>query len=209
MFEIVRSNFETDISDDYVALGYISVNDNTHSSLIIQYQKTIFEFHYTGKEILFSPLSIDFFHKITKTIHQDEVPAFLAMCNQIKKYANPKYGYFYSGDYYDKLGNHFSQSKLNERMTCVGFCLNVLKGFLESDYLQYTDWKLPKNNPYLIKFCENHGFNPNDIVDFHRRIYPIELITSAFFKNLPIRKKSIDEKVKIVNEQIIAKGQFN
>ena len=80
-----------------------------------------------------------YFHKTTLTIHPDEVPAFIVYCQQIKQKAKPIYGFFYSGEFYDKEGNYLMNKDLGERMTCVGFCLNVLKGFLEEDYIDYME----------------------------------------------------------------------
>jgi len=80
-----------------------------------------------------------YFHKTTLTIHPDEVPAFIVYCQQIKQKAKPIYGFFYSGEFYDKEGNYLMNKDLGERMTCVGFCLNVLKGFLEEDHIDYME----------------------------------------------------------------------
>jgi hypothetical protein len=199
MFEIVRSKKESDRVSDYVALGNL-LDDKTnsyHSAFVIQYNNELYEFHYTGSDIELISLRRDYFHKITDTININEVPAFLAQCTNIQKNANPKYGYFYSGESYDINGNHSSNSNLGEVMTCVGFCLNVLKGFHEEeDYIEYSDWNSDSHEEpnYLKNYCDWHGLDPEKIQSSHRRITPRELLISGFFKELPIRKFDIDKK---------------
>ncbi len=208
MFEIIRSKVEQDINRDFVALGFLIYGDNndTHSAFVIQHKGVLSEFHFTGK-IESSELKHDYYHKITYSIHPDEVPAFIASCQQIKKKANPIYGYFYSGESYDSDGNHFGNKDLGQRMTCVGFCLNVLKGFLEDDYLQYTDWNEESHKclGYLEWYCEKHKVDISMVKTSHRRIAPIELLTSGFFNNFPIRKIHIDGKLEDVTSIIQAK----
>jgi hypothetical protein len=208
MFEIVQSKVESDITRDFVALGFLI--EGPHSAFVIQYESTLYEFHYTGREIDFSTIWNDYYHKITDSVHQDEVAAFIAWCQQIQKRANPIYGYFYSGENYDKDGNHFGNRDLGERMTCVGFCLNVLKGFLEDDYLEYSDWdeSTHADLEYLEKYCKKHNIDITKVKASHRRIAPIEFFTSGFFINLPIRKVQIDGKIKEVSEVIERKEQY-
>lgn len=211
MFEIIKSKFESVTKENFVALGYlITEHDNTHSAFVIQYRDSLYEFHFTGLEISFSPILNDYYHKITYHIHPDEVPAFIAMCQQIQKKANPTYGYFYSGENYDKDGNHFGYNDFGERMTCVGFCLNVLKGFIDEDYLVYSDWDESTHTDlgYLEKYCEKYKIDISKIKTSHRRIAPIELITSGFFIELPIRKIQIDNKIEDVKAIIHTKEKF-
>lgn len=210
MFEIVQSQLESDINRDFVALGYLLIEDvGSHSAFIIQYQGTLYEFHYEGSMIDFSEIWNDYFHKVTYSVHPEEVPAFMAMCEQIQKKANPRYGYFYSGESYDRNGDHFGSKDLGERMTCVGFCLNVLKGFFEEDYLEYTDWDEDTHDDvgYLESYCERHNLDITKVKASHRRITPIEFISSGFFANLPIRKIQIESKVQEVEETIESKVQ--
>jgi len=47
-----------------------------------------------------------YFHKMTLTIHPDEVLAFIVYCQQIKQKARQIYGFFYSGEFYDKVRNN-------------------------------------------------------------------------------------------------------
>lgn len=205
MFERVYSRTESDIDTDFVAIGYLPLaNRITHSAFVIQYEGILYEFHYEGSAIDFSEIWNNYFHKITASVHPEEVPAFMAMCEQIKKKANPKYGYFYSGENYDRSGNHFGMRDLGERMTCVGFCLNVLKGFFDEDYIEYADWKedTHKQTGYLEKYCIRHNIDISKVKASHRRITPLEFLTSGFFIDFPIRKIQIDGKIDEVAEII-------
>lgn len=204
MFEIVRTLKESDRNNDFVALGFYDNQGINHATIIIKYNSLLYQFHFAGKEIDFSYVCYDFFHKITDTINANLTPAFFAYCRHIKKKANPKYGYFYSGEFYDKDGTHFADKPIGERMTCVGFCLNVLKGFLEEDYIYYQDWDENSHTEldYLINYAQRHNLKIEDISESHRRITPLELITSGFFINTPIKKSNIDSKIESVREYI-------
>lgn len=209
MFEIIRTLEESVLSSDYVAIGnLLKKKVSTHSAFIIQRNGVLFEFHYTGQWIEFKPLYNDYYHKVTETIHKDEVPAFIAQCVNITKKANPEYGFFYSGETYDQDGNHLSSSDLGERMTCAGFCLNVLKGFLEDEYLEYSDWdSTTHDNPgYLEYYCKKHNLDLDKVKAAHRRITPRECLISCFFETLPIRKADIDSKQEYVTSHFL--GRF-
>lgn len=217
MFEIIKTTSERDIKDEFVAIGaYASdlriprLQKGTayHSVLIIKYKDELLQFHYTGNPsqgiLLDDNIDSNCFHKITDTIDLKLIPSFIMMCKRIFKNANPKYGYFYSGEYYDVNGNHFSDKAIGERMTCSGFCLNVLKGFLEEDYIVYTDWDSSSHQleNYLQEFCSRQGLNIDEIETSHRRISPLELLSSGYFSNIPINKKEIDSKVGSVEDYL-------
>lgn len=189
-----------DTGQDFVGIGVLNEGDiASHSGLIIKYRSTVYEFHYTGrgKEILLTELNYDFYHKILNIVPSFEIPAFLKMAQNIHKFANPKYGCFYSGEFYDADGNHFSNIT-GQFMTCVGFCLNVLKGFLLEDYLKYDDWDNTTadgflNQPdYFSFFIQRYGLEPEEFSTSLRRITPLEILTSAFLNDLPITKSNID-----------------
>jgi hypothetical protein len=217
MFEIINTTSEEDVKDEYVAIGtYVSdlripqLQSGTayHSLLIIKYKGEIWQFHYTGDStygIIFDQeIDTKCFHKITNTIDVKLIPSFIMMCKRILKNANPKYGYFYSGEFYDLNGQHFSESKIGERMTCSGFCINVLKGFLEEDYLVYTDWNSTSHETenYLKDFCNLRGLDIFEIEGSHRRISPLELLCSGYFTKLPITKEQINSKIGSTEEYL-------
>lgn len=199
MFDIINTLTEEDIKENFVAIGtYIDENKTPyHAVIVVKFDTVIEHIHYTGKEILFDNIYDETcFHKITDTIPTALIPSFIVMCNNVMKKANPSYGYFYSGEYYDQNGNHFSEKAIKERMTCSGFCLNLLKGYLEEDYLYYQEWEkssYPSEN-YLKNYAKRNGLEIDDISESHRRISPLEMLCSAYFKNLPIRKFQIDSK---------------
>jgi hypothetical protein len=209
MFEIRRTLEEQDIDENFVAIGnLISENPRTptHSALIIKYNNSLYEFHFTGRAIELKEVENDYFHKITQCIHRDEVAAFIALCKHVLSKASPTYGFFYSGEFYDSEGNFIGNNSLGERMTCVGFCLNVLKGFLEAEYLNYSDWSNASHNDgeaYLLWYCGHHGLNINDVRQSHRRISPLECLVSCFYSSLPISKRDIDAKTPMVWDYIL------
>jgi hypothetical protein len=210
MFEVVRSLDFSEKNVAYIALGYY-VNENCpHAGLIIKSGDYHFQFHYTSVKIEFSELELDFYHKITGTIDSSEVPAFIAHCNNIKKRANPTYGFFYSGDYFDAEGNHFGDINLGQRMTCVGFCMSTLKGFLENDYIVNSDWEFdPDFKPgYLEYFCSQNSIEIEKIKNSFKRITPGQFLTSGFFDETPIKKSQIDEKYIELKKELINRGVF-
>ncbi len=208
MFDIVRTLKESDKKTDFVALGNLLTGEtSSHSAFVINHEDKLYEFHYTGDKIEFIPIKRDYYHKITNTILPDEIPAFIALSKNIQKKSNPKYGFFYSGESYDVDGNHLSNKDLGEVMTCVGFCLNVLKGFLEEDYLQFKDWssKSHENPLYLDAYCKVNKLDKAKIKPLHRRINPREYLISGFFDNLPIKKSEIDGKKEDIENHIKAR----
>ena len=199
MFEVVRTLHEDDIKDDFVALAVqvTTQGDPWHSGFVISYNGEIYFYHFEVPGIKFETLTLeDCFHKITDVIDERLIPSFIVMCKRVLKTANPEYGYFYSGEYYDEYGNHFSKSKMDQIMTCTGFCLNILKGFKGVDYVKYKDWQTPDYPypEYVNVYADINNLNVDDIIEFHRRVSPLEILCSAYFKDLPISKLQIDTK---------------
>lgn len=205
MFELVRTLYEDDRTSDFVAIACQEAHVHSHSLIIIQKDSKLYQFDFIS-EVSLKDIEDDCYHKVTNVIDSDLVPSFLTYCKVIAKRAKPKFGFFYSGEYYDSIGNYSSTSNVGETMTCVGFCLNVLKGFLnEQDYIKYQDWdesSYALTPDYLEDYVKEHNLKIEDISASHRRITPLELLTSAFFTKLPIRKKDIDSKIEYVRETI-------
>ena len=199
MFEVVNTLTETQKKENLVAIGsYLNDGIPEDSVIVIKFQEKLEHIFFNGNEIYYGRLLDDTcYHKITDTIDPKLIPSFIVMCRRIKKKANPLYGYFYSGEYYDKNGDHFSENSISQSMTCSGFCLNILKGFLEEEYLKYWEWNKPTDitENFLENFASKYNFEVEDIADSHRRISPLELLCSAFFKNLPISKDEIYTKI--------------
>lgn len=207
LLSIVQFGVDSGISSDYVALAYLHddapIDACPHAAFVVQYKGNVFEFHYDYR-IFYQKIKDKYFYKITDTIISEEVPAFIAYCLNIKANAKPEFGYFYSGESYDIEGNHKNETDAGERMTCVGFCLNVLKGFLEEDYISYADWGNESHNEpgYLEGYCEKYGLDISKVKSSHRRITPIEYLTSGLFYKLPISKSNIDGRKGDVEEYI-------
>lgn len=210
MFEVVRSLDFSEKNSAFVALGYFVVDDVPHAGLIIKYNDIYRQFHYTGSSVELEELNLDFIHKITETINISEVPAFIAHCNNIKKRANIRYGFFYSGDYFDSVGNHFGNSDLGQTMTCVGFCLSTLKGFLEDDYILSTDWDFDGDfKPgYLERFCNRYSIDLDKVKSSFKRITPGQFLASGFFHEIPIRKAQIEEKYFEIKPEMVRRAIF-
>lgn len=204
MFDITRSKFESDRTTDFVAIGNIldEKGYSCHAAFVIQYKDSLFEFHYTGKDVIYDNITNDYYHKITDTIPSFLVPSFIAFCLNVLKSASPQYGFFYSGEKYNKDGSHKSDSPLGETMTCVGFCLNVLKGFHDEDYIEYSEWvgESVQSKTYLERFCNTYNLDIKTIQFEHRRITPREVLVSCFFTELPIHKKEIETKMDEIDE---------
>ena len=198
MFDLVHTLSENDIENDFVALASLPNKERIliHSAFIIQYKKKKYVYHYTSVSIRWGEVTSNYFHQRTAKINSAEVPAFIAMCKETMKKANPKYGYFYGGEMYNEKGDHFSETVMEQTMTCVGFCLNILKGFLEDDYLMYTDWDSTSHEEkdYVENYAKDYGLKVSDIIDSHRRISPADFLASSYFKDTPIRKTQTDSK---------------
>lgn len=207
MFDIINTLTEKDIKENFVAIGSC-INEQgvaTHSVLVVKYQSELKHIHFTGREILFDTISDNTcFHKITETINEELIPSFIVMCNRVLKTANPRYGFFYSGEYYDLNGVHFADKEISETMTCSGFCLNILKGFLEEDYLLFNEWNTPSypTEDYLERFANHFDLDIKKISESHRRISPLELLCSGFFQTIPISKNEIDSKIDETSEYL-------
>lgn len=207
MFDIINTITEKDVKDNFVAIGtYIDVAKvASHSVLIISFNDEIKHVHYDSTRLLYDDIYDDrCFHKITDTINPALIPSFIVMCKQVISKANPRYGYFYSGEYYDENGVHFSDKEISETMTCTGFCINILKGFLEEDYINYKEWQTPSypTADYVSKYAKRYNLDINKISDSHRRISPLELLSSAYYSKLQIKKSEIDSKVDETEEYL-------
>jgi hypothetical protein len=112
------------------------------------------------------------------------------------------------------MGN-FSNSGLPEYSTCVGFCINVITGYLydHDKYFEVTDWdNIPDEHPSFRRYFEKAlQETPNLDIDLykshHRRIRPDEYIAAAYFdtSKIPIRKQTIDSIIGNVGSVISSK----
>ncbi|MFC3562153.1 hypothetical protein [Pedobacter jamesrossensis] len=198
---------------NFVAIS-VTVNDlgqAHHSALIIRYNGINYYYHFDKHDVHLKPFELKLadkvFHKRLEIIDERLIASFLNHCKIIAKTAKPQYGYFYGGSFYEN-GVYHTDKNLPQLMTCVGFCINVLTGFVEEkNYLEYSDWQVVTNkaekwfNDFVVELKKK--FPKVDVEELRkdfRRIKPSELISSAYFNKLPIRKVQTDS-VKVIVEE--------
>lgn len=208
---------DCDFSNDFVSIS-TKIDKNgicTHSGLIICFQEQIYYYQYTGKLVLLNEITTELskysslFIKKIEIIFEEDVVTFLAHCEKLQKIGiKPNYGFIFNDSYYDSNSKEsFLVNAKHDITTCVGFCIKVIRGFLfnHKEYIKIEDWgniditNLDPNlvnyiNHYLQKYADDNGINVQDLFDKGelKRITPSELLSSGFFKDLPIRKTSID-----------------
>lgn len=208
----VTKNFPT--SGNFVGIS-VTLNDEGqahHSGLIIAYNGINYYFHYDKKNVLLKQMDLNLadgvFHKKIEIIDERLIASFLNHCKIIEKTAAPKYGYFYGGSYYEN-GVYHSNQNTPQLMTCVGFCINVLTGFIEEKkYIEFSDWRVVTDkaekwfNDFVVELEKK--FPKLDVTELKkdfRRIKPSELLCSGYFNKIPIRKIQTDQ-VKPVIENL-------
>ncbi|NVK27057.1 MAG: hypothetical protein HWE14_03380 [Flavobacteriia bacterium] len=225
---ISLSNFDTE--KDFVAIS-CEVNKKGecfHSGLVICFNNELKYFHYTGIKVELITLDSSellqnhLLFKITEIIHKSEVSSFLGHCEVLlERGVKPKYGFVFDGSYYDPVNQeHFLQNAQHDFTTCVGFCIKVIRGHLynNDEYLSLKDWeeipleKLSQEVPGLVSHMENEiqryiqdsGTSRKELfASKHiKRILPIEILCSAFFLKLPIRKQQIQDQLPELQAEI-------
>lgn len=195
---------ETDLEDNMVGAAiFINPDKTQHAAIFLRYKGDSKLFHFTGKSVIIEDVSgmEDYYLKNLDFLPAILLPAFITQSELILEKAQPEFGYFYEGSIYDENGDFISPNDAPEYMTCVGFCLNVIKGFLsDQDFFQYEDWdekslvgKMEHVESFLSKVKESYPHIKLD--DFKanlRRILPIEYVAGAFSKDIPVRKDFTD-----------------
>lgn len=220
---------DCDFSSDFVSIS-AEIDENgicVHSGLIICFQEQIYYYHYTGKSVLLNDITSELskysslFIKKMEIIFEDDVVTFLGHCEKLQKVGvKPNYGFVFNDSYYDSnTKDSFLVNAKHDITTCVGFCIKVIRGFLfnNNEYIKIDDWgnidmtTLNPNlvnyiNHYLQKYADDNGIKVQELFDKGelKRITPSELLSSGFFKDLPIRKTSIDS-IKPEIEQFLIK----
>jgi hypothetical protein len=206
---LIQSDNEEELPVNFVAAA-VKINNQTgiayHAGIVIGLRGKYFIFHYTSITVVLGNIPNNgwYFHKGLDFISEEEVESFLVYCKIIKDEANPTYGYFYGGSCYNEDGRFFSSNELPEIMTCVGFCLNVILGFIESDeYLKHDEWDIytvEYPDEYFVSFIEQFeellldtDIDIEILKENLRRITPDEYLASAFIEGIPIAKKQIDK----------------
>lgn len=214
-----------DLEDNFVAIGSYINSDRfcEHSVLIICYNKELKQFHYTGKEVELKNIDErqEIYYKKLDIIHEDEVVAFLGFCEELIQIGvHPTYGFVFNNSFYNPSDkSNFLINAKHDITTCSGFCIKVIRGFLYNnpEYLFLQDWNYnsyltsPNNlRSYMNYILENYAkqnntslsqlFNLEEI----KRITPLELLISAYYNELPIRKVSIDFLINEIASRITA-----
>lgn len=190
-----------------------------HSGIVIFYKNDYRLFHYNAKSVSLVESNDPnwknkewYYHKTINSISEFEIEAFLGFCRDIKLNASPRYAYYYDGlSHFDTSGKFISATVKGEFMTCVGFCLNVINGFVEDGqgpYLDSTTWPVTEETEQdrFEDFIEdlrkqNIKFDNNVIKLGFKRISPSEFLSSAFLDKRPIEYndiKPINDKVEFV-----------
>lgn len=182
------------------AVGLNRHGEAVHAGIIINFNESLSLFHYNGQMVLFEDVPLAwYFHKDFLFVDDFLVESFLAHCQMANETAHPKYGFVFPYSFYrDKV--YFSEDNIPEYMTCVGFCLNVIQGFLlDEKFIDYEGWDIDsiKKEGWAIEFIEkfrinNPQFSEDDIKKYLKRVSPDEYLAASFFNKMPIEKSQID-----------------
>lgn len=220
---IARDTIQSDscsFTEDFaaVAVKLDSRGIATHAGIIIGYNSIVYLLHYTGIEVVVSSVPNKwYFHKKLDLIKGRLVPAFHAYCLKVAQKADPEYGFYYDGSLYDLNGDFFSRRGQGpQMMTCVGFCLSVILGFIEADeFFHCQDWEastLDDADGYIKEYRANFEKNfPEvdvaELINNVRRIKPAEYFCSGFLQTIPIRKADTDSILGIMEQALLEKGR--
>jgi len=176
--------------------------DAVHSGIVIFNGNECKLFHFTGRDVrLVESTDSDwrnrnwYYHKVIDRIDEEEIEAFLSFCRNISKKATPRYAFYYDGHAkYTPTGDYIYTSVKGQYMTCVGFCLNVLHGFIDDgQYLDPSTWPVTdeteqENYEDFLETLRKHDveFDNNVIKVGFKRISPSEFLSSAFLDMKPI-----------------------
>lgn len=214
-----------DRSENFVSIGMTVLSfaekiEGFHSALLICHDGVLSIMHFTSKEVIFDVLDDEneiekyFIKKIGYfETENSELVSFKIFCKKIAENSNLKYGFLFPGGFYDSgTGKFFSETNEPEVSTCVGFCINVLTGWIYDidKYFEFEDWDLlPISNPTFIKhFQDAQTLKPDlkeeDYQKHHRRISPNELTLSGYYdiEDMAIKKSKIESDLTLFIEII-------
>jgi hypothetical protein len=215
---------ECDNSQDFVAIA-IKVEGGLgyHSGLVICLDEQFYFFHYTGREVLMESLEqfpTDLYIKKLTIFEPSKVEYIKAFCEILQEEAHPRYGWIFTDSFYNGDGSYYSDEGLPDITTCVGFCINVIRGVLYNNevYISTDDWDDSSFGEY------QHGFmnmiteqlarleeiDPDRLEAItqgtFKRIMPSELTSSGFCEELPIRKINVDPVNPVVVDVILGRN---
>lgn len=207
------------INDNIIGVAACLLQDNTihHAGIFIRYNSTNYLLHFDKEkvELLEIKKAVLCFFKRLSYIPSEIIPSTYLLFKRISMSKKPGYSYFYDGSCYEPTNiDFFDEYEMPEIMSCVGFCLNVLKTVLNrEDFIKYTDWHYHNGitEDKVKKYFESKikANYPNiDIVEFckhSRRILPIEYFTAGFSTTIPVEKLFTDANIKAVENALISK----
>jgi hypothetical protein len=203
---------ECDSSEDFVAIAVMVDIEGIgyHSGLVICIEEIFYFFHYTGAEVLMDEINVftnDLFIKKMDIIEPEKVEYFKGFCEILLEEVQPQYGWVFTDSFYNGDGTYYSEIGLPDITTCVGFCINVIRGsfYNNESYISIEEWDSSSFTELQQSFMNHISSQLSRIeqIDPERlnlitqnnfkRITPSELTSSAFYKDLPISKQNIDE----------------
>ena len=222
-----------DLDEEFFGVA-VSLNDNgipQHSGVVICYEGEKLFFHFNGKVLLENVTEevTDIYYKKLELFPETYLPYIRAYFDILLNTVDPLYGFVFTDSYYNDDGTYVSDvDGLPDFCTCVGFCINVIRGLFlkQTKYLETTDWtddSLQQVADFFIEQVDNYltaveKFEPEKLEKVkkssYKRILSVELLLSGFFakpKKLPVRKADISPKIldtrKILQQKWLASGE--
>ncbi len=203
---------DCDLAEDFIAIG-IELDDNGighHSGIFISLNNELVLFHFDGSVVKIENANdLNQWFLLNKLVifegEDDFIINFKAHCEIICEEATPEFGFLFDGSYYDINGKYYTETEINDVTTCVGFCIKVIQGYLNSsNYIDLTGWNIDSLDDYKLKnnqfyeyqldlLKEKYPSRIDEIKDkYFKRILPSELTSAGFCDTLPITKQNTD-----------------
>ncbi len=207
-----------DIDDEFLGIAVI-LNEHgsaKHSGLVLCYEGEKLLFHFTGRVLLENVTGdvTEIYYKKLELFPHSYLSYIRAYFDILLTTVDPLYGFVFTDSFYNDSGKYVSDIEdFPDFCTCVGFCINVIRGlFLKhtTRYIETDDWNnesLEKVKEIFIQHVDTYlelisKYKPEKIAEIksatYKRIYPIELLLSGFFakpKKLPVRKVDITPRI--------------
>jgi hypothetical protein len=213
---IIKSD-SSELPSNFVAVA-VQLTDKgeaLHSGLIVSVNGKCKLFHFNVDDEIHLqeiPKGKWYFHKELSIIKPQESQVFLWRCEMIADSANPKFGFFYDGSYYDEKGTLISKSNSGEYTTCVLFCINVILGFIDAEsYILFNDWSIDKISENFFRDFSSRKKLFMSVEELEKlrtillRIPPLDYTATAFKNTLPIGKDDIKEVIESLQKVFVSK----
>lgn len=207
---IVKFN-SVDLPANFVSIATkIEGRKATHAGILIRHCNIHYLHHFPGntRPVVEENFNEDgwYVYKVLDAFNvndEKEVASFLQVCKRICLKSNITYSYIADGSHYDNRGEFIARIGLPEFGTCVGFCVNTLKDSIidvaDRGYFNLEEWDDSGLNERYDAWAQNQVASRYPDLDwelykmFKKRIAPIEYLCSAFTKDYPITKDTINE----------------